>query len=257
MSKKQILTLVFVVLAFLGLTFFLFIKTKEKQSKYLYLFTGDHSIVRWYYNNDTWYIANTNEKLNDIFYVYSNGKYQGNYNLVFNDKWYYFDSNNNSKKIEGINFMVNTNYEFKSYEFRTEYINNNELIHKVAKQIGIENNDYYSNLKRITILENDVFKDIYFVDYYKNRTEFNALGPSYTVAFVEKNDKIDIVRIFSFDETDTDSCSLNLAGVFTFENNNNKLLLTCVHFDRIPSDYYLYEYNWNNYNLLIEGNGGV
>lgn len=257
MSKKQILILVFIVLAFLGLTFFFVIKTKEKQSKYLYLFTGDHSIVRWYYNNDTWYIANTNEKLSDKFDVYSDGEYQGNYSLVFNDKWYYFDSNNDSKKFEGINFMINTNYDFNSYEFETEYVNNNELVSEVANEIGIMDSDYDSSLKRITISGNEEFNDIYFVDYYKKQTEFNPLGPSYTVAFIEKNDKIDIVRTFSFDETDDDSCSLNLAGVFTFENNNNKLLFTCVHFDRIPSDYYLYEYSWNKYNLLIEGNGGV
>lgn len=257
MSKKQILTLVFIVLVFLGLTSFFLIKNKHQESKYLYLFTGDHSIVRWYYNNNTWYIANTNEKLSDKFDVYSNGKYQGNYSLLFNDKWYYFDLDNNSKRFDGINFMVNSNYEFKSYEFRTEYINNNELLSAVASKIGIVNNEYDSNLKRITVLDNEEFNYIYFVDFYKMDTEFNVLGPNYTVAFIEKNDKIDIVRTFSFDETDSDSCSLNLAGVFTFENDNNKLLLTCVHFDRIPSDYYLYEYRWNDYNLLIEGNGGV
>lgn len=257
MNKKQILTLIFIVVVFLGLTSFFLIKNKQQESKYLYLFTGDHSIVRWYYNKDTWYIANTNEMLKDKFDVYSNGKYQGNYNLVFNNKWYYFDSNNNSERFDGINFMINTNYSFKSYEFETEYITNNGLISEVAGNLGIDNSKYDSNLKRAVILGNEEFNYIYFGDFYKKEAEFNILGPSYTVAFIEKNDKIDIVRTFSFDDMDVDSCSLNLAGVFTFENNNNKILFTCVHFDRIPSDYYLYESNMNKYSLLIEGNGGV
>jgi len=257
MNKKQKLILIFIVLTFLGLTSFLLIKNKQKESKYLYLFTGDYSIVRWYYNNDTWYIANTNEKLNDKFNLYSNGVYQGKYNLVFNDKWYYFDSENKSKKFEGLNFMINTNYEFNSYEFKTDYINDNRLSREVAKMTGITNSDYDSNIKKVKIFDNDEFDYLYFVDYYKRETEFNVLGPSYTVAFIEKNDTIDIVKMLSFDEKDNDSCSLNMVGMFKFANEHNKLLLNCIHFDRIPSDYYLYEFKWNKYNLLIEGNGGV
>lgn len=257
MSKKQIIVLVFIVLAFLGLVFFLSVKEKKEEEQYFYLFTGDNSIVRWYYNQDKWYIVNTNEKLSDEFEVYSNGKYQGNYNLVFNNKWYYFDSNNESKKFEGINFMINTNYDFKSYEFRIDSINDNLLIEQVSKKINIVNDEYDANLKKAVVYDNENFKDVYFVDYYKKQNEYNHLGPNYTVAFVEKSDTIEIIKILNFDDDDYESCSLNLAGVFKFNNDNNKLLLTCVHFDQIPSDYYLYEYRGNKYNLLIEGNGGV
>lgn len=257
MSKKQIIFLSCIVISFLGLTFFLLINEKEKKSNYLYLFTGDYAIVRWYYNNNTWYIANTNDKLKDSFEVYSNGKYQGNYNLLFNDKWYYFDKNNESYNFDGNNFMINTSYDFESYEFKTESIDNTSIIKNVSNEIGIKNSDYDAILKQTIIYNNEEFDNMYFIDYYKKNVEFNTLGPSYTVAFREINDKIEVIILLNFEESDKDSCSLDLSGIMKFNNGNNKILLSCIHFDRIPTDYYLYEYSWNKYNLLIEGNGGV
>lgn len=257
MNKKRMIIVVLIISIALGFFSFLFIKTKEKKDYYLYLFTGDTKIVRWYYNDNKWYIANTNEKLADKFDVYSNGKYVGNYRLVYNKAWYYFDSNNKSTIIDGIKFMINTNYDLVSYEYNVKYKDDISIVKKISSEININYLNFTYNLKTINVLNNQKIENIYFIDFYENNSEYNQLGPNYTVAAIIKNDKVYIIKNLDFSESDTKSCSLSLNGVFTFENNNNKILLSCTHFDQIPSDYYLYEEKSNNFKLVVDSLGGV
>lgn len=257
MNKKQIIILVLLITAFLGITSFLFIKNKEKQERYLYLFTGDTEIVRWYYNNDTWYIVNTNEKMSDSFDVYSNGKYFGNYNLMYNEGWYYFNKSNKNIEIDGIKFMVNTNFDFTSYEYNVTYKNDDDMVKKISDKLNINYLDYDYNLKIFNVTDNKKMENIYFLHFYNKDDEYVKLGPIYTVAAVIKNKEITILKSLSFTNSEVNSCNLTLEGVFTFENNNNKILLSCAHFDQIPSDYYLYEEKLFNYELVVDSVGGA
>lgn len=257
MSKKQIVILCIVVIVIIALSSFLFIKTEEKKSYSLYLFTGDTKMVKWYYNNSKWYIVNTNEKLADPFDVYSNGKYKGSYDLVYNNKWYYFDEDNKNVQIDGINFMINTNYNFTSYAFDVEYKKNDNLVEQIAEELNINYNKFTYNLKTFKISNNDKLKTIYSVDFYEKNDEYVNLGPSYTAVFYTLNNKIYVIKYLEFSQSNKDYCSLSINGVFTFENDNNKILLSCTYFDQIPSDYYLYENNKNKYELVVDSKGGV
>lgn len=256
MNKKKIIIVLIIIIA-LGLFSFLFVKQQEKKEHYLYLFTGDTKIVRWYYNNDTWYIANTNEKLSDKFDVYNNGKYVGNYSLMYNNKWYYFDDNNKNKQFEGSKFMINTNYDFNSYEYSVSYQKDDELVQKVVNKLNLDYYEFTYNLKSFDIYKNEKLSNIYFVDFYENNSEYNRLGPNYTIAFTVENDKIIVIKYLNFSESDTNSCSFDLTGIFSFENSSNKVLISCVHFDQIPTDYYLYEKKLNKYEILVDSKGGT
>ena len=257
MSKKQIFLLCIVVIVIIALGSFLFIKTEEKKSYSLYLFTGETKMVKWYYNDSKWYIVNTNEKLSDPFDVYSNGKYVGNYDLVYNNKWYYFDEYNKNVQIDGIKFMINTNYNFTSYAFNVDYKKNDDLAEKLADQLNINYNKFTYNLKTFKISNNNKLETMYAVDFYEKDDEYASFGPSYTVVFNILNNKISIIKYLEFSQSNKDYCSLNVDGVFRFENDNNKILLSCTYFDQIPSDYYLYESNKNNYELIVDSKGGV
>lgn len=257
MNKKRIIILCIVAAVIIALSSFLFIKTEEKKSYSLYLFTGDTKMVKWYYNDNTWYIVNTNEKLADPFDVYSDGKYMGNYDLVYNQKWYYFDEYNKNVQIDGIKFMINTNYNFTSYAFDIEFNKNDDLVERVAQYLDINYSQFTYNLKTFKILNNSKLETIYAVDFYKKNEEYASLGPNYTVVFYTSNNKINIIKDLNFSQSSKDSCSLSINGVFNFENDNNKILLSCTHFDQIPSDYYLYEGNRNTYELVVDSKGGV
>lgn len=258
MTKKKIIILssiAVVIIVLIGS--FLFMKDKEKKSYYLYLFTGQTKMVKWYYNNNTWYIVNTNEKLADPFDVYSNGNYIGNYDLVYNNKWYYFDKNNKNVNIDGIKFMVNTNYDLTSYGFEIVYKMNDNLVQQVAEELNINYNNFTYNLRTINVSDNSKFDTIYAIDFYEKNAEYNSLGPNYTAVFTIEKNKISIIKYLNFSESSSNSCNLNLDGIFKFENNNNKLLLSCTYFDQIPTDYYLYENKQNKYELIVDSKGGM
>ncbi len=257
MNKKQVIIILLIISVILGLCSFLFIKNKEKQEHYLYLFTGDTKIVRWYYNDETWYIANTNEKLSDKFDVYNNGKYLGNYSLMYNKGWYYFDSSNRNVQVDGITFMVNTNYILNSYEYNTNYKKDDNIASKIAKKINIDYLDYNYNLRIANVVNNSKLELIYFIDFYEKNSEYNQLGPNYTVAAIIKNNQVIIIKSLNFSSSSSGACNLNLNGVFTFNDNNNNILLSCTHFDQIPSDYYLYKEKDNTYELVVDSLGGA
>lgn len=257
MKKKHIIIIFLMIGIVLVLGSFLFVKNKEKKAYYLYLFTGDTKIVRWYYNDDTWYIANTNEKLSDKFDVYNNGKFFGNYNLMYNKGWYYFDDNNTNVQIDGIKFMVNTNYNFTSYEYSINYKNNDDIVSKISNKLNINYLNYNYNLRIANIVNNSKLQNIYFIDFYDKDSEYNQMGPSYTVAAIIKNNQVIIIKSFDFSKSSSRTCNLNINGVFTFNDNGNNILLSCTHFDQIPSDYYLYKEKGNTYELVVDSLGGA
>lgn len=257
MNKKQIFILCVVIIIIITLGSFLFIKEKEKKSYNLYLFTGEGKMVKWYYNNSKWYIVNTNEKLADPFDVYSDGKYIGTYDLVYNDKWYYFDEDNKNVQIDGTKFMINTNYNFTSYNFSIDYEKNDDLAEQLANLLDINYNKFTYNLKTYNISNNSKLKKIYTIDFYEKNDEYNSFGPTYTAIFSVSNGKINIINYLSFSQSNNKSCSLNMDGIFNFENDNNKILLSCTYFDQIPTDYYIYENKNNKYELVVDSKGGV
>lgn len=257
MNKKQIFILCIVAVVIIVLGSFLFIKIEEKKSYNLYLFTGETKMVKWYYNNSKWYIVNTNEKLADPFDVYSDGKYVGNYDLVYNNKWYYFDEYNKNVQIDGIKFMINTNYNFTSYAFNIEYKKNDDLVEQITQQLDINYNKFTYNLKTFKIANNSKLEILYAVDFYEKNDEYVSLGPAYTAVFYASNNKINIIKYLEFSESNKDYCSLSIDGIFSFENDNNKVLLSCTYFDQIPSDYYLYENNRDKYELVVDSKGGL
>lgn len=255
MSKGKVL-IISIVLVFLGIVSFLIYQVNYKKSKYLYLFTGDTEKVKWYYNNDTWYTANTNKMLKDKFQVYTNGNYSGDYNLVYNDKWYFFDDNNNSVDILG-NFMINTNFEFKSNSFTSNRIEDSEITNKLRKKFSDNNKNYEVVLNEINIDSDQEPLKVYTISFKEISNEYEVIGPDYTAIFTYINNKVGLIREINFLRNDSLSpCYLNLEGVFTFENKNTKLLVSCEHYDVTPSDYYLFEKKGNQYKLLIDTLGG-
>ena len=253
MNKKQVLVLILIVALFLGGILFLISIDKKNKSKYFYLFSGDSKIVRWYYTNKTWYIMNQNTPLDEKFDVYSYGINKGKYNLVFSKKWYYFDDNNDSHDIDGIKYMINTNYDFKSYEFLEENSDDEDVESEIFKEMGLSQIDYNIRLMKYIIEDNENINTVYSAGFYKNQDEYSPLGPSYTVAFLIDKGKLKIISNLSFDTEDAESCQLGLVGLFNFENRD-KILVNCSHFDQIPSDYYLYDAK--SYDLLVASEGG-
>lgn len=256
MSKGKII-IVSCIIIFLGMVSFLVYQVNYKKSKYLYLFTGDTEMVRWYYNDDTWHIANNNKKLNEKFDVYYNGNYIGAYNLVYNNRWYFFDNNNKSTNVVG-DFMINTNYEFTSFKFQENSINDQKIIDKLKNRFTSDGKEYEIDLKEITI-DNENLGKIYVVSFKEISDEYEVMGPSYSAVFTYFNNKITFLKELDFsnnNNNNTNKCYLDLEGVFTFENKNIKIFLSCQHYDNIPSDYYMLEKKWNKYEVIVDTLGG-
>lgn len=253
MSKGKIIIISGIII-FLGLVSFLVYKVNYKKSKYLYLFTGDTEMVRWYYNDDTWYIVNNNKQLTEKFDVYINGNYMGAYNLVYNNRWYFFDNDNKSSNIIG-DFMINTNYEFTSFKFQENNINDQKIIDKLKKRFTSDSKDYEIYLNEITI-DNEDLEKIYVASFKEVSDEYEVIGPTYSAVFTYINNKINFIKEFDFSNSSASKCYLDLEGIFTFENKNIKILLSCQHYDNIPSDYYMLEKKWNKYEVIVDTLGG-
>lgn len=256
MEKKKLTSIIILIVAVLILLLGTFLYFHEKnKSYYLYLFTGDVNMIKWYYNEEKWYIVNNNEQMDEKFDLYLMGAYKGQYKLAFNEEWYYFDNNNESVDFDYTPFMINTNYEFTSYKYKYNFVNDDSLAKIIANKINLNISDYEYRLTEAQIYGLDDIKSIYLIDFY---TPDNVISmwPSYSVAFTYNNNKVKIINHINSDNIPVGYCSLNVNGVFTFKNNKPKILISCANFDKLPGEYFLYEYSWNNYELLIKSNGG-
>ena len=186
--KKGIIIFLSVLLVYLGVMYVLFGKKNidEKNANEIILI---HYNTKFKYNNYKWqkleqddYIEYEGKKYN----IYNNGKFFGNYELMFNKKWYMFDDDSDSIKF---NFELFAHYgekELKFIDYKVESLEQTDAktINKALNLVGIKNYNGFYEGEKISVNYDDDMRDetVYIV---KGSTKENVFALAF---LVDKND---------------------------------------------------------------------
>jgi len=123
-NKKIYIFLMTIVIAFGIIMYFVFAKPNIKSGKDSATFiVGDNTI--WKYNNKKWLnitLSSSIKKLNwQKYKVFSDNKFLGTYQLMYNDKWYAFTDKNKAVNLNGKIFAYKSNYNINLLQFAFSY----------------------------------------------------------------------------------------------------------------------------------------
>lgn len=193
-NKKTIIIIVSIIVVYLFLAIILFGWTNflDKFQKSYVMLNPD---TKWQLKNGKWSDI-TNDKVYNWkkFDVYVDNQLLGNYNLLYNKKWYLFDNNRKSVKYEGNMIAIKGNKKYKVIDFKEEDFDNTDKI--ILKDIlEKENIDYpkeFTYAKKISLdLDGDNnIETIYTIsNAFTNDTLVNY---KFSIVFI-KDDNIQIL----------------------------------------------------------------
>ena len=117
--------------------FFIYPSMKDKKNNTYIIANKD---AKWMYEKGKWKDIDDSNLYNwQHFDVYEKTKFLGNYNLLYNDRWYLFDDNRDPVERDGVDlFAIRTNQKYKYGAFTFEDVSSIDM--KYVYQV-LEDND--------------------------------------------------------------------------------------------------------------------
>lgn len=219
--KKSYLIIISVCVIY-ALVMFLIFNKKETDYTGQYLII-DRNILKYEENEWGTVEYNSQDTSNILFHVYKNNQYQGNYYLnLYNDKWYFFDKNNESHNLYGSLLAYNGDLDIDVESFEIEQATLNEVSSMLKDyDLSINNNSELTvNEKVVFDFDNDNEDEIIYNLSNITLDIDNANTLLFTLVIYQDNDKIQTV----IDKKETISNSDN--KFYTISNiidlNNDK-----------------------------------
>ncbi len=191
-NKKAIIIVTSIIGVYLVLAVILFgwdNFTNKFQSLYIMLDSGDKWVLKDGHFKD---VEDDKEYNWKKFDVYVNNQLLGNYNLLYNNIWYLFDDNRNSKSYGGSLIAIRGNKKYEVIDFQEEDLNEEDL-KKVKNVLKSENIEYTYNLsykKKVTL---DVDGDSKEETIYAISNVFTSEpNQKFSIVFID-NDGIEVL----------------------------------------------------------------
>ena len=153
-SKKVYVVLLIIIAVFFTFMFLTFGVDNVKENNYTSTIIVGNSTV-WDYSNKNWVNVRATtsiEKLNwNKFLVYSNNEKVGENSLWLDDKWYVFDDDRNSVKLDGDLLAISANFDVKVLPFQLEQLNNNDMkyVYSVLQKNGLSVDNKFTSLGKV------------------------------------------------------------------------------------------------------------
>ena len=193
--KKGIIIFLGVLLIYLGIMYMLFGRKNisEQNANEIILI---HYNTKFKYNDYKWKkIENDDYKEYESknYNVYDNGKFFGNYELMFNKKWYMFDNDANSVKFDFELFAHYGEKKLNFIDYKVEPLEQKdvEVINDALNLIGI--NDYsgiYAGEKVVINYDNDRKDESVYIVKGGTKTKV------FSLVFLADKKEITILAVF-------------------------------------------------------------
>ena len=194
-SKKVYVVLLIIIAVFFAFMFLTFGVDNVKQNNYTSTIIVGNSTV-WDYSNKNWVNVRATtsiEKLNwNKFLVYSNNEKVGEYSLWHDDKWYVFDDDRNSVKLDGDLLAISANFDVKVLPFQLEQLNNNDMkyVYSVLQKNGLSVDNKFTSLGKVRVdFDNDGVVENFYVMSNVFATDFIP-KMIFSIVFMIKDDSI-------------------------------------------------------------------
>ena len=232
MNKKNFKIVLFFVILFSIFMIIALIYQKNTFNNRGYFVIDGQKIYE--YSNREYYVAASNDIDWNEFNIYSNNEYRGVYYLVKSDnKYYFFDKNNESYKInspfvgisKGLNFDLisysKENFNDEDYRNINEYLKkekinyNGEYSEQKKYVVDLDNN---GNMDYVYVLSNQLYSDNSFY------VVFVKIGSKYlTVSFQNESSNFNIFDLGFVVKTGDVKYNDIILSYYEFEEENYQL----------------------------------
>ena len=256
-SKKVYIVLLIIIAVFFAFMFLTFGVDNVKQNNYSSTIIVGNSTV-WDYSNKNWVNVRATtsiEKLNwNKFLVYSNNEKIGEYSLWHDDKWYVFDDNKNSVKIDGDLLAISANFDVKVLPFQLEQLNNNDMkyVYAVLQKNNLSVENKFTSLGKVRVdFDNDGVVENFYVMSNVFATDFTH-KMIFSIVFMIKDDSIYYIYNDISENRSYNGCKPYFNS-FIDVNNDNKyeFILSCGKFGSNNQVDMLYEFEENAFKIAI------
>ncbi|MBR4619289.1 MAG: hypothetical protein IKO49_08295 [Bacilli bacterium] len=195
------------------------------------------------------------------YIVYEQGKKKGKYSVFNNDsKFYVFLESSSSRtpiNVVGDSIYIGGKINTQFFPFEREDVSSSDLkyIRKVLDSYNISRSDqnkYTYRYKIIYDFDGDNENEEMFI-VSNLFSEDEDVNNSFSVIFVRDNNNTKTIykNVYGKNHNLT-GCYAYLFGIIKVDKTKNYQLITkCSHYSVMPSEYGLYQYDNNNYSLLL------
>lgn len=251
-SKKSIIILVIIIVTylFLAIIFFGFEDFMNKfQGLEIMLSNGE----KWQLKDGKWSNIEDNEDYNwKKFDVYIDNQLFGEYDLLYNNKWYIFDSSRKSIKYNGKILAIRGNKKYQVIEFQEQDldVNGEELLKNILDQHNIDYPQEFTYAKKVTldIDGDDKEENIYTVsNAFTYETDVNK---KFSIIFINGDNKQILYHKYVDVGDQYDLCVPKINSIIDIdEDSNYEIIFECNYFSEMGSCGSLYELSDGTYKL--------
>ena len=255
MRKKStyIILIVILLLFFLIVFYFFGIDSIKKANENTTLIVGNRTI--WTLENKKWKMVPV-EYFNNYswkkFHVFFNQEEKGQYDLWYDDDWYFFDNNKNSILLNGDLLAYQSNHQIDVYPFELEEdITNLDLVYSYLDENGIKTNDFTSFYQIPFDFDNDgIFETFYVVS---NAFPIDFLpNIIFSLVFMEKNGIIYPIYTDISKSEVFNGCKPYFYSFLDIDmDKQSEFILSCSAYSVSSTTDMLYKFNNGQFQIIV------
>lgn len=207
--------------------------------------------------NSRWVHINTKNELKSLsgnkFNVYVDNSYFGNYNLLYDDKWYLFKNDDTPVNYNGNMLALSGSIKYKVANFTTHDIEDKTYVNRVLRENNISEDSIltYSYYTDIDLNNDGVLERIYTIS---NKFPYEDVGNlSFSYIFMLKNDKI--IYLYKNKEEIDDvysGCNPYISNLIDIDEDNKlEVIIGCSYYSVEGTKYNLYKFNDYMFKSLV------
>lgn len=166
--KKGFIIFIVILVFYLGAMYLLFGKSaiEEKKANEVLIIRNN---TKFHYNNHKWYKIEEDDYLKfdgKNYDVYQEKSFFGNYELMFNNKWYLFDKDENSIDYDDEIFAYSGKKDLKFIDFKKSNLDSKDVnyINKALEKIEVKNYKGYFEGEKISMnIDKDNKEEIVYI----------------------------------------------------------------------------------------------
>ncbi len=234
MRKGTYITLILILIIFLGAMYFLFGRDNINQNRYSTTFIIGDSTV-WNYSSKTWSTLQNYKNVSEInwkkFTVYEDNKKLGNYLVWNDDKWYFFTENREAVVTNGGKILAyNSNHPIKVVDFKEEAIttSDKDVVDFVLSDHELSTSSKFTVSTKTTLdLDNDGEEEEIYCLSNAFATDFLP-DSVFSFVVVKDNDNINYLYESVSNNTGTNSCKPFIHHIIDVNNDNKyEIIVSC------------------------------
>jgi len=253
-NKKNIIIVIVIIVAYLALAIVLFgweNFINKFQGINIMLSTGE----KWQLKDGIWSNMEDSKEYNwKKFDVYINNQLLGNYDLMYNNKWYIFDGNRKSIKYDGKLLGISGNKKYEVIDFQKQNLDTKgeNLLKQILKDDNIDYPKSFELAEKVTLDIDGDGNDETIYTISNAFTYDTDINKEFSIIFIDDDEVQVLYKRYSDVQNHYDLCVPRVSNVIDINKDSKyEIIFECTYYSELGSCSMLYELSDDEYKFKI------